>query len=70
MTPEANSLLAALWLCGACPLESVDAEAVLELYEDGLVRFSGAAGHLTQVMPTVLGKQSARCRNLRIEVTL
>lgn len=30
----------------------------------------GAAGRLTEVMPTVLGKQSARCRNLRIEVTL
>lgn len=65
MTPEANSLLAALWLCGACPLESVDADAGIELIRDGLAKVNGEAFE-----PTVLGKQSARCRNLRIEVTL
>lgn len=63
MSTSARSLLAAIWLCGACDVGTVAPDAAIELAE---LRFVSVE-HGT-IRPTVLGKQAARCHNLKIEV--
>lgn len=64
MSIEARSLLAALWLFGPCAWDAANLMAYLELFDLKFVQVD----HMGIMSATVLGKQSARAHNLKIEV--
>ena len=63
MSPGAQSLLAALWLCGACPVESIDPMLGAELVRLDMARIVG-----NDFAPTARGKHAAVVGGLRMEV--